>query len=176
MFDRLWELLAQVWNHLLPFEVVDVYQNAGVLRLGNYHRTAAPGLHWKIPFVDVFNTQNTSISTTRLPPQTLTTKDDVSVVAAAMLRYRIEDVKPYICECTDQADVLIDVAMGAILKAVGEATYEELLKEMPHEKVATAVRRKVNRYGFKIEEVTFTDFGRVPSIRLIQPHAANLAN
>jgi regulator of protease activity HflC (stomatin/prohibitin superfamily) len=176
MFDRLWELLAQIWNHLLPFEVVDVYQNAGVLRLGKYQRTALPGLHYKIPFVDVFNAQNISITTIRVPAQTLTTKDDVSVVAGAMLRYRIADVKPYICECTDQADVLIDVAMGAILKAINATTYAELVQELPHEKVATALRRRVHRYGFEIEELTFTDFGRVRSIRLIQPHGLNLAN
>jgi regulator of protease activity HflC (stomatin/prohibitin superfamily) len=176
MFDRLWDFLAQMWGHILPWEVVYVYQNAGVLRFGHYQRTAGPGFHWKVPFVDEFNHQNVTMSTMRLPEQTLTTKDDVSVVVTAMVKFRIEDVKPYICDCTDQADVLIDTAMGAILRIVMETNYNDLLTDMPHEKVATAIRRKVNRYGFKIEEVTFTDFGQVPSIRLIQPRGANLAN
>lgn len=176
MFDRVWDFLAQMWSHMLPWEVVYVYQNAGVLRFGHYHRTAEPGFHWKIPFVDEFNHQNVSVTTMRLPEQTLTTDDGISVVASAMVRFRIKDVRPYICECTDQADILIDSAMGVILKAIGEAKYEDLVKLLPHEKVATAIRRKVHRYGFEIEEVTFTDFGQVPSIRLIQPRGTNLAN
>lgn len=176
MFDWIRDILQAVGGHLRFWVVIDAYQNGGVLRFGKYSRTLAAGIHWKIPFVEVVNEQNVSLTTMRLPPQTLTTKDNVGVVAAAMVRYSIKDVEPYICGVTDQADVLIDVSMGAILKAITEATYEQLLAQLPEAKVTTAVRAKVNRYGFKIEEITFTDFAKVRSIRLIQPHAGNLAN
>lgn len=183
MFDRLWEILANIWHDLLPWIVIDAYQNGGRLRLGQYHSTLTSenglfgtGLHLKIPFADQINAQNVCVTTMRLPPQTLETKDGVNVVAGAMVRYFIKDIQPYIVGITDQGDVLIDITLGAILKAIKAATYAELQKELPEAAVLEKIRTKVNKYGFKIEEVTFTDFGRARSFRLIQPHASNLAN
>lgn len=178
MFDRLWEILAQIWNHLLPFEVVDVYQNAGVLRVGNYHRTAAPGMHWKIPFVDVFNMQNISDTTMRLPQQTIPTADGIDVVVAIEVNYCINDVKEYICRSTDQADVLIDSGMGAVFDEVSKVTLEHLLanRSAVMDSIVENMRKVINKYGFRVNRAKFTDLGRIRTIRLMTPHAANLAN
>jgi hypothetical protein len=52
MFDRILDWIDRGWAHLKPFFVVDAFEKAGVLRFGQYHRSAEPGFHWKIPFVD----------------------------------------------------------------------------------------------------------------------------
>ena len=62
MFDRIFDFLARFGVEALPFIVIPVYQNGGVLRFGRYHRTIGPGIHWKIPFV---------FSRRRLPPKTM---------------------------------------------------------------------------------------------------------
>jgi regulator of protease activity HflC (stomatin/prohibitin superfamily) len=194
MFDRLWEVLAQIWHDLLPWVVIEPYQNAGRFRLGVYRDTLkcdngafGTGLHFKIPFADNVNPQNVSVTTTRLPPQTLETRDGVGVVVAVQLRFRIEDVKPYLCGVTDQLDVLIDTAMGGVLRAVMTRTYEEIRASLAavsgaqrmaevEKTVAERTRNLVREWGFVVEQVTFTDFGKVRSYRLIAPHAANLFN
>lgn len=176
MFERLIDLLLQTWDQLNPVFVVDAYQHAGVLRFGKFIRTCEPGLHWKIPFAERAIEVETCVTTMRLPPQTLTTLDGKVVVVAAIVRYQIRDVKPYLTLILDQQDVLADVTMGQIRASVREQTLEQLTGEPPENKIATAVRRKVGRFGFDVEAVTFTDLAAVRSFRLIQPNPKDLYN
>jgi regulator of protease activity HflC (stomatin/prohibitin superfamily) len=176
VFERLLDLILQAGEQLIPFFVVDVYQQACVLRLGKYHRTVTPGFHWKIPFVERPIEVVTCMTTMRLPPQTLTTKDGKAIVVAAVIRYKLRDIEPYISLVIDQHDALADVTMGHVRAHVREMTFEELLSEPPEGKIATAVRRQVGRYGFDVEAVTFTDLAAVRSFRLIQASPKDLDN
>lgn len=176
MFEKLIEALVGAWDRLSCAEIIHAYESAGVLRFGRYHRTIGPGWHWKWPIVEHVIDVNTCTTTQRLPPQTLTTMDGHGVVVAAIIRYQIVDIQPYITDIWDQQDVLVDVAMGAIRSAVGRMNWADLLRTPPEDQVVKQVRRSVNQYGFKIGAITFTDIGRVRSIRLIQSHPLNLAN
>lgn len=176
MFEKLIELVVQFWSVVAPCVVVSDWERAAVLRWGRFNRSLEPGYHWKWPVCEMAIEVNTCITTLRLPPQTLTTKDDVSVVVAAIIKYQIADVRPYVTEIWDQHDVLADVTMGAIRNAVLDINYDELIDGAPEEKVLTAVRKEVNRYGFKVHKVTFTDLGKVKSLRLIQQVARDIDN
>jgi len=170
VFDKLTEIIASTWLSLIPWVVVPVYMNAGVLRFGKYNRTLVPGFHWRIPFVEESNHHHVVMTTLRLPPQTCTTKDRKSVVLSAVIKFRLEDVKAFMCGCVSQQDVLTDVTMGAILTAVRAFTFDGLVDDPPESKVAAIVRRQVKPLGFDIMAVTFTDLGAVRSVRLIQDH------
>jgi regulator of protease activity HflC (stomatin/prohibitin superfamily) len=123
MFERLIDLILQLGDKLMPCFLVDAYQHAGVLRFGKFHRTCEPGFHWKWPFVEHIIDVMTCITTLRLPPQTLTTSDGKAVVVAAIVRYSIDDVEPYICDIYDQHDALADVTMGAVRTLIREQTF-----------------------------------------------------
>ena len=176
MFERLLELIFQLWDFIKPAVVVKQYEGGVVLRLGLWRRTLAPGFHWKWPLFEYVLEATTCVTTVRLPAQSLTTKDGKGVVAAAIVKYEIKDVKPYLLDIFDQNDVLVDVTMGAIRRAVSAADYAALMTEPPEKAVLEEVRGEVNKYGFKVHRLTFTDFALVKSIRLIQPHAKDLAN
>lgn len=167
MLEQLVAILHGAWAKISPAFVVPVYQIAAVLRLGKFHRAVYPGLHWKIPFLDEIYHANSVMTTLRLQPQTCTTSDGRGAVVAGVVKYRITDIEPFITGVYDQRDVLTDVAMGAILTAVHKLTFDELVNDPPEAQVATAVRRQVNRYGFEIISITFTDIGAVRSLRLI---------
>lgn len=168
MFEKLVELLAGAWSALRPYELVEVYNRGVVLRFGRVHRTLQPGLHWKWPLAEDVVSVMTVITTLPLPPQTLTTRDDRGVVIGATVKYQIVKPEPYVSDIWDQRDVLNDVTMGALLDAVREMDYAALIAQPPTARVLELVRKEVNRYGFKVHAVTFTDLGRVRSLRLIQ--------
>lgn len=179
LFGSLIQWIRDGWSKIRPFFVVDVFETAAVLRLGKYHRTAGPGFHWKIPFADDPLEITTVEQTWRSPTQPLTTKDDIAVSIATVVRYSISDVEPYITSIFDQGDVLADRTMGLVRRHVARATYAELVaEEEPEAKIATALRRAVHKYGFKIEEVTFTSFTRAKPLMLITQQASpeSLAN
>lgn len=167
MFEKLLDLIFQAGSGLLPFRVVPVAKMAAVLRLGKFHRTCAPGFHWKLPFIEEFMVESTAITTVRLDPQTLTTIDDVSIVVASIIKYQIVDVEKYVTQCWDQVDVVRDVTMGAIRKQVCADRYDTTLAEEQERRILSAVRDEVNRFGFKIHKITFTDLAKVKTLRLM---------
>lgn len=176
MFERLIDILAGAWERLSPWEIVNVYQTAAILRCGRFNRTLQAGLHWKWPLIESVITVETCVTTLRLPPQTLTTKDGAGVVVATIVKYQVDDVKPYVTDIWDQRDVLADVVMGAVRSAVSDLEWPVLLAEPPEKRALELVRREVKNYGFKVHKITFTDVGRVRSLRLIQANPMDLAN
>lgn len=167
MFEWISAIVEHLREYLLPFVVIHVYQNAGVLRFGKYHRTLPPGFHWKWPLVEDVMTENVFHTTLALEPQTITTRDDKTVVVSGIVRYKINDVKPFICEIGNQHDLLRDTSMGAVLKQVRQIELRALLDVPPENKIASDIRRQVKDYGMEIDFFTFTDIGQIRTIRLI---------
>lgn len=167
MFDRLLDLVVKAWDRLAPAEIVNAYEAGVVLRFGRYARTVGPGLAWKIPFVDNIITAKTCVTTMRLPAQSLTTADYKHMVVAAIVKYQIRDVRPFMLDVWDATDVLADVTMGAIKTVVNRSDHESLIGEDAERSVLELVRKEVNRYGFQILRVTFTDVAAVKSLRLL---------
>jgi regulator of protease activity HflC (stomatin/prohibitin superfamily) len=173
LFEKLIDLLTACWQRLCPLEIIEAYNRGVVLRFGRYHRTIEPGLHWKWPIVEDVVSVLACITTLPLSPQTLTTRDDVGVVVAAVVKYEISKPEPYVTDIWDQRDVLADVTMGAVRQAVCAALYVDLIAQPPEHRVLELVRKEVNKFGFKVHAVTFTDLGRVRSLRLIQAQRAD---
>lgn len=173
MFEKLIDLVIGAWHRLCPLEIIEAYNRGVVLRFGVYDRTLQPGLHWKWPVFEDIVSVLSCITTMPLAPQTLTTKDDVGVVVAAVVKYQITNPEKYVTDIWDQKDVLADVSMGAVRKAVSEIDYVTLVQSPPEEVIHKAVRKATVRYGFDVQAVTFTDIGRVRSIRLIQAQRAD---
>ena len=167
MFDWIREIVAALHEHLIPFIIVYQYENVGVFRFGKYHRTLLPGFHWRWPLIESTLGDHTTLTTLALEPQTITTKDDESVVVSGMIRYNITDVQPFLCEISNQHDVLRDTAMGAVLKQVRMMELRPLLDEPPEKAIAADIRRQVKPFGIEIDKFTFVDLGKNRTLRII---------
>lgn len=169
MFEWLKDLLASGGTLLSPVCMVRAWQGGVILRYGRWHRTMTPGYYWKIPFFEDYVLTETCDTTERLQPQSLMTKDDVSVVVSSIVKYAIRDVQKYVCDVYDQKDVLADTTMGAIARAVRDHTYEELQQGEVEKDALTAAKRGAGKYGFEVIQLTLTDRARAKSLRLVIP-------
>lgn len=167
MFERVLDFLAASWDVLRPWVVINDFEGAVVLRFGRYFRELTPGLHWKLPVADTTIIASTVITTMALRPQTLTTSDDLTVVISAIVKYRITDVRAYLLDIWDSADVLNDLTLGAIKEMVTSVNYSDLQKHGVEDQVLAAIQSEADEYGVHIYKVTFADFGKVRSLRLI---------
>lgn len=167
MFERVLDFIAASWNLLRPLLVVSDFEGGVILRLGRFHRAIGPGLHWKLPLADNAIITSTVTTTMALRPQTLTTKDDRTIVVSAIVKYHIADVRAYLLDIWDSADVINDLTLGAIREIVARVDYGDLHGHVIEEKVLTDIRDDASRYGVEIHKVTFADLGRVRSLRLI---------
>ena len=172
MFERILDFLATSWDVLRPWVVINDFEGAVVLRFGRYYRELTPGLHWKLPIADTTVTTSIVITTMALRPQTLTTSDDLTVVISAIVKYRITDVRAYLLDIWDSADVLNDLTLGAIKEIVTSVNYSDLQKHGIEDQVLALIQNEADEYGVHIYKVTFADFGKVRSIRLITNEAS----
>ena len=174
MFERVLYFIAASWNILRPALVVSDFEGGVVLRFGRYNREISPGLNWKIPLADNAIITSTVTTTMALRPQTLTTKDDLTIVLSAIVKYHISDVRAYLLDIWDSADVLNDLTLGANREIVASVNYEDLRGNLIEEEVLTTIRDEASRYGVDIHKVTFSDLGKVRSLRLITNDSSEL--
>jgi regulator of protease activity HflC (stomatin/prohibitin superfamily) len=167
MLERIFDFIAESWKILRPWVVVSDYEGGVVLRFGIYYKELTPGLHWKLPIADTTVITSTVITTMALRPQTLTTLDDLTIVISAIVKYRIKNVRAYLLEIWDSADVLNDVTLGAIKQIVSSVNYNELQNPSIEDSVLAIVYKEAEKFGVEAHKVTFADLGRVRSLRLI---------
>jgi len=174
MFERVLDFIADSWNILRPAVVVSDFEGGVILRFGRYNREIKPGLHWKYPLADNAMITSTVITTMALRPQTLTTRDDMTIVLSAIVKYHISDVRTYLLDIWDSADVLNDLTLGAIRKIVASVNYKDLQGHLIEEGVLKTIKNEASRYGVDIHKVTFSDLGKVRSLRLITNEPSQL--
>ena len=167
MLEWLAELIEQVWEDLKLWEIVYEYDDGIILRFGKFSRRTHTGINWKWPFIEDILTETAVTTTMPLRAQSLTTNDGKAVVISSIVKYQIKDVKPYKLDIWDSADVLRDVTMGAIKDVISVTPLDRLLEQAVEKQVLDQVRKEVNPYGFKIQDITFVDCAMVKSLRLI---------
>ena len=169
MFDKLVELIVQ-FIHLFFFCFITLdYERGVVLRWGKFNRLAGPGHHWKWPFlIERYFAVNVVPETMTVGPQSLTTKDNRSVVLSSVVTFRIENVQTFLLEVEGGHQVIEDSTYGVQADFVMKRTWAELCAmESISNEMAKAVRRRAKVYGVDIMSVQPCDFTASRSIRLI---------
>lgn len=185
------DLIIYLRDALKPFEVIDHYDRGVRLRLGkpmrdNPHKKwkqklkfafrgdpnekikiYEPGFYWKIPFADDFNTHMVKITTMDLSEQTITTKDNISIVARGILKYEVENVATLLLEVDDPAAAVVDMSMGILREVLMEKNWSECNDPKLGKEVARRIRVEAKKWGIKVEEFTLTDLAQMRSIRLL---------
>ena len=166
LLDKLLDIIINFKDAIAIFFIVDDTEMGIVKRLGIYTRTVEPGLRFKWPLIEEYETEMVVTTTLSMDSQTLTTFDDKSVVISAIVTYSISDIKKYLLNMYDPEEVLADITMGEIQARVSEINYINIFDVQ--QSVLPLVRNKLKNYGIKVKTVTFVDLGAVRSIRLIQ--------
>lgn len=177
MFDKLVDLLI-TWMKLFFFTfVLHNYERGIVLRFGKFVKEVGPGIHFKWPFdVDEVFWGSVTPNVTHLDPQSLTTKDDVTVVVSVMVTFQIEDIRKVFLDFHSAGAVIQDATYGVVSDFVMKRTWPELrnageveeVKEIDIEnEVTKRARRRAKKFGVDIIRVQFQDLTKSRSMRLM---------
>ncbi len=164
MFDKLIEIINRFWKDLLPFVIIEEWNEAIHLRFGLYNKNLKPGIHFKFPMIDGIIETPVITQSVNLPAQTLTTLDEQGIVLKAILRYHITDVKKYLLSVMHANDVLIDTTQGMIRDVVEITNWEDLVNV--NQTITNEVKQYVKKWGIGVEAVTVTDLGIVKTFRI----------
>lgn len=173
MIDKLIELISQFADNLKFWEIINYYERGVRLRYGDPHGgELESGFHWKLPFADSIICIMVKTTTMRLPEQTVTTKDNKSVVVKAVIKYEIKDAVKVLLEVNDPIDAVADLTQGIIRDHIINRRYEDCNNIEFNREITVKARSEGNQWGIKIREVTLTDFGEMLSVRLLNTPVA----
>lgn len=165
MFDKLIDLIVTFIHDILPFKIVDQWEQGVHLRFGKFFRVLHPGLRWKIPFFDNVWLTPVITQTVHLKPQTVTSLDEKSVVLSSIVRYHIDDVEKFLLGVMHANDVLVDTTQGIIRDIVERTNWEDLVDL--NKQVTPEVDNQVRKWGITVELISFPDLGEITTYRVI---------
>lgn len=133
-----------VWAFFGVYQV-DEKQRAVILRLGEYHSTVGPGLHWNPPFIDqrfeVLVTQEQDYSSRGL----MLTEDENIVEVPISVQYNIPDPKAYVLNVRDPDISLQHATDSALRHVVGSTISSDVLSE-GRQLLAEETKVRLQRY------------------------------
>lgn len=109
--------------------VVDDAERAIVLRFGEFHAIAQPGLRWRIPLVDRYQLINTNFTERFSYRGSMLTEDENIVVVDLVVQYRRTDPEAYLFNLLDPENTLEDVTGSAIREVIGKNLLDFILTE-----------------------------------------------
>lgn len=165
MFDKLIDLIVTFINDILPWKIVDQWEEGVHLSTGKFKRVVKPGLNFKIPFFDQIITTPVITQTVNLKPQTVTSEDDKSVVLSSIVRYHIHDVEKFLLGVMHANDVLVDTTQGIIRDMVEGCKWNDLYDL--GSVVTPEVNQQVSKWGITVEQISFPDLGEIKTYRIM---------
>jgi membrane protease subunit HflK len=177
MFDKLVDLIVS-WIKLFFFAyTLRAFERGIVFRFGKCVKEVGPGLHFKWPFdIDEVVYDSLLMNARKIEPQSLTTKDDVTIVVSVLVAFQIEDVKIYTLGAYGVSGVLENAACGVVSDFVMKHSWNELRAvdlDVENE-ITKKARRRAKDYGIRVINVQLCDLTKSRSLRLIglaQEHA-----
>jgi len=166
-FEAVWDFL--VWL-LVPKRALVLYTEAGVkFKHGRFERVD-PGMHWYWEVTTEILTTETTWRVSRLPKQTLTTKDGQTVVAGGLLVWRVEDVAKFLTEIEDGDSAVEDVGLTGIRKVVVNQPLDKLqstFRDVVDNALKNEIEEALSDYGVKVDIARLTDFAPARVLNLV---------
>lgn len=143
---------------------VDETERAVVLRLGKYHETVNPGLHWNPPLIDsVSRVEVTEVRQYRNNSRDLMLTEDENIVDLQLVvQFNVPDPKSYILNVKDPETSLRHATNSALRHVVGSSKLDSVISS-GREQVGVEVKERLQRYldiyetGIQIIQVNIQD-------------------
>lgn len=159
------ELLAALRSLLLWWVVVTPWQKDLRVRMGARVRVLGPGIHLRIPFVDVIYVQPTRRRAQLIRSQTLTTADGKTVVLSAALQFSVCDLEALYQRMHDAHDTVEAIVQGLIARVVRGTGSAALRPDGVENEVRSMLQ--LEYYGLCCHEFAITNFAMVRAYRLV---------
>ena len=125
---------------------VDQQERGVVLRLGKYHSTVMPGLHWHPPMIDTVSKVNVTKVRSHDHKALMLTLDDAIVEVGVSVQYSVENPKDFLINVRNPEESLAQVTESALRHVVGSSEMDQILTE-GRELLAEEVKARIQDYS-----------------------------
>jgi len=123
--------------------VIRQWEKAAILRFGKIIDTVEPGLHFRVPFLDVVRRVDMRTQTVDLKGQSAITKDNISVGIDAVVFMTIESPERIITQIVNYRDAVSKYAQTAIRNIIGQYNLDDLLES--REEIAIQLKDEIDK-------------------------------
>ncbi|BAB67314.1 slipin family protein [Sulfurisphaera tokodaii] len=150
----------------MSFRIVTEWQRAVVLRLGRVLGVKGPGIIFLIPFVDRPLLVDLRIVTVEVPPQTIVTKDNVTVTIDAVVYYKVVDPLKAVISVSNYPAAVLNYAQTSLRDIVGQMELDEILtkREEINRRLQEILDTVTEGWGIKVTQVTVRDIRLSPEL------------
>lgn len=127
-----------------------------VERLGKFHRKLESGIHIVIPFVERVASKKTLRETVvDFPPQSMITKDNVSIQVDSVVFYQVTDVVRHEYEIASPLSAISNLTATTLRNLIGELDLDETLtsRDTVNNKLRAVLDQATDKWGMKVNRV-----------------------
>jgi len=152
-----WEIIAGAVAVIAFSGIKQIYQyeRGVVFTLGKFSEIKEPGLCWVIPVMQNMRKIDMRIKTADIPKQEIMTKDNISILANAVVYFRVEKPDDVVIKIEDFVYAVKQYTQTAIKDVFGSYELDFILTE--REKVAASIKEIVDAetsgWGVDIEAI-----------------------
>jgi regulator of protease activity HflC (stomatin/prohibitin superfamily) len=140
---------------LAGFRLLYQYERGVVFTLGKFSGVKEPGLRWIIPAVQTMRKIDMRIKTADIPRQEVMTKDNISILANAVVYFKVEKPADVVIKIEDFEYAVRQYTQTAIRDVFGNYELDFVLTE--REKIAESIKKIVDAetsgWGVDIESI-----------------------
>lgn len=125
---------------------VDQQERGVVLRLGEYHSTVMPGLHWNPSMIDSVTKVNVTKVRSHDHKALMLTVDDAIVEVGVSVQYSVQNPKDFLLNVRSPEESLAQVTESALRHVVGSSEMDQILTE-GRELLAAEVKVRIQDYS-----------------------------
>lgn len=150
----------------MSFRIVTEWQRAVVLRLGRVLGVKGPGIIFLIPFVDRPLVVDLRIVTVEVPPQSIITKDNVTVTIDAVVYYKVIDPLKAVVSISNYSAAILNYAQTSLRDIIGQMDLDEVLskREEISKRLQEILDTVTEGWGIKATQVTVRDIRLSPEL------------
>lgn len=137
--------LIALWASAGVYQV-DQQERGVVLRLGKYHSTVMPGLHWNPPMIDSVSKVNVTQVRSHDHKALMLTVDDAIVEVGVSVQYSVQNPKDFLINVRNPEESLAQITESALRHVVGSSEMDQILTE-GRELLAVGVKARIQDYS-----------------------------
>lgn len=131
-----------VFLAILGLRLLYQYERGVVFTLGKFSHVKEPGLNWIIPLIQTMRKIDMRIKTSDIPKQEVITKDNIPILANAVVYFKVEKPADVVIKIEDFEYAVKQYTQAAIRDVVGNYEMDFVLSE--REKVASSIKKIVD--------------------------------
>lgn len=146
-------IIVAIWR-----AVLQVHQGYTVIveRLGKYHKTLKPGLHFLVPFIDSVRQRiDMREQVVPFPPQPVITSDNIVVNIDTVIYYQVTQPEAATYEIADPMSAIEQLAVTTLRNIIGSMDMEQALtgRDQINGQLRGVLDEATGRWGIRVSRV-----------------------